>query len=304
LGAALATQPVIGTIVGTVLGGMLIGENDNYQRLFWAMGLFVIAMGLLSLFVMKDAPTLRPYRQDGFWKQFSTVFRGAKGFFTHRELMLVSITTALFFIPFNVYFVHMGNWLIYHLGFTPDKMGLIEGIGLIVAMALAIPAISLINRNKTPFIAAFAMIVDMIGLWVIYLFARPGMVDPTNVFSVSNLVLLLGVFLVGSGYVLIMQSMTMWVKQLYPEESRGQFEGVRVAFFTLIPMLIGTLIGNMIIKNGAGTFVNDYGIEENIPTEAIFFWAAIMLIAAFVPLYFAAQDYRRRVKVGAEAKEA
>lgn len=303
LGAALATQPVIGTIVGTVLGGMLIGSNDNYQRLFWTMGLFVIAMGVLSLFVMRDAPTLKPNKQGGFWKQFSTVFR-VKGFFSRRELVLVSITTTLFFIPFNIYFVHMGNWLIYHMGFTPDSMGLIEGVGLILAMALAIPAIFLINRNKTPLVAAAAMVIDMIGLWVMYLFVRPGTVDTANVFSAANLVLILGVFLVGSGYVLIAQSMTMWVKQLYPEDSRGQFEGIRVTFFTLLPMIIGTIIGNIVIKTGTGTIVNEYGITENIPTEAIFFWAAIILIAAFIPLIFAARDYRKRVQADAAIKEA
>lgn len=295
LGAALATQPVIGTIVGTVIGGMLIGDNDNYQRLFWTMGIFVILMGILSLFVMKDAPTLTPNRQGGFWKQFATVFSGAKGFFSNRELILVSVTTTLFFIPFNIYFVHMGNWLIYHLGFTASSMGFVEGIGLIAAMVLAIPAIFLINRNRTPLVAAAAMIIDMIGLWVMYLFVRPETVDTANVFSAQNLILFLGVFLVGSGYVLITQAMLMWVKQLYPEESRGQFEGIRVLFFTLIPMIIGTVIGNIIIKTGAGTFVNDYGIAENIPTEAIFFWAAILLIAAFIPLGFAARNYRERI---------
>jgi len=302
LGAALATQPVIGTIVGTVIGGMLIGENDNYQRLFWAMGLFVIAMGVLSLFVMKDAPALKPNKQGGFWRQFSAVFRG-KGFFSRQELVLVSLTSMFFFIPFNIYFVHMGNWMIYHMGFTPDKMGLIEGVGLIAAMVLAIPAISLINRNKTPLVAAAAMIIDMIGLWVIYLFVRPGTVDTTNVFSAANLVLILGVFLVGAGYVLIAQSMTMWVKQLYPEDSRGQFEGIRITFFTLLPMLIGTLIGNFIIKHSAGTFVDENGITQNIPTEAIFFWAAIILISAFIPLFFAARDYRKRIQATTEVKE-
>ncbi|HQB06918.1 MAG TPA: MFS transporter [Rectinema sp.] len=301
LGAALATQPVIGTIVGTVLGGMLIGPEDNYQRLFWAMGIFVIAMGILSLFTMKDAPSLKPHKEGKFWDQFLSVF-SFKGFFSRRELVLVSITTALFFIPFNIYFVHMGNWLIYRIGFTPDSMGLIEGVGLIAAMALVIPAIGLINRNKTPLVAGIAIIIDMIGLWVIYLFVRPGMVDIENVFSTKNIVLFLGVFLAGGGYVLIAQCMTMWVKQLYPEQNRGQFEGVRITFFTLIPMIIGTVIGNIIIKTGSGTFLNEFGIMENIPTEAIYLWAAILLVPAFIPLGFASRDYHRRVEENAAVK--
>ena len=34
IGASLATQPVIGTILGTVIGGFLVGSEDNYLRLF------------------------------------------------------------------------------------------------------------------------------------------------------------------------------------------------------------------------------------------------------------------------------
>ncbi len=297
IGAALATQPVIGTIVGTVLGGMLIGDNQNYQLLFWVMGIFVIAMGMFSLFVMKDAPALKPNKDGAFWRQFSKVFN-FKNFFGRRELVLVSVTTALFFIPFNIYFSYMGNWLIYRMGFTEATMGLIQGAGLIAAMLLAIPAVWLINHNKTPYVGAAAIIINIIGLWALYLFAKPGAVDTANIFSAVNVPLLFAVFMVGAGYILIMQSMTMWVKQLYPAENRGQFEGIRVMFFTLIPMIIGTIIGNEIIKNGAGTVVNKYGITENIPTESMYLWAAILVMLAFVPLYFAGRQYYKRLKSG------
>lgn len=300
IGAALATQPVIGTIVGTVLGGMLIGSDDNYQRLFWVMGLFVIAMGVLSLLTLREAPGLKANKEGPFWRQFGSVFN-FKGFFAQRELVLVCVTTTLFFIAFNVYFVQMGNWMIYYMGFSPDTMGLIQGIGLIAAMLLAIPAARLINRNRTPHVGAAAIVINMIGLWVLYLFVRPGTVDTGGIFSAANVPLLLAIFMAGSGYILIMQSMTMWVKQLYPAHNRGQYEGIRVMFFTLIPMIIGTSIGNEVIKGGAGTIVNEYGITENIPTESIYLWAAVLVLLAFIPLYFAGRRYYRRLK-GAEIK--
>ncbi len=296
IGAVLAIQPIIGTIVGTVFGGLLIGGNDNYQRLFWTMGLFVIAVGTLSLLFMKDSPALKPHREGSFWHQFGSVFN-FKGFFSQKELLLVCVTATLFFIPFNVYFVHMGNWMIYRMGFDAGSMGLIEGLGLILASLLVIPAIGFINRNKTPSVTALAVIVNIAGLLAFSFFIRPDTVDTVNLFSAVNLPLFVAVFLVGAGYVLVIQSMTMWVKQLYPEDSRGQFEGIRVAFFTLVPMMIGTVIGNIIIKNGAGSIVNDYGITENIPTESIYTWAAALVVLTFVPLFFAARMYRRRIEL-------
>jgi hypothetical protein len=135
----------------------------------------------------------------------------------------------------------------------------------------------------------------MAGLLVLSFFIRPGGVDTASIFSATNLPLFIAVFLVGAGYVLVIQSTTMWVKQLYPEDSRGQFEGIRVAFFTLIPMMIGTVIGNIIIKNGAGSIVNEQGITENIPTESIYMWAAALSVLIFIPLAFATRMYRERV---------
>jgi hypothetical protein len=93
-----------------------------------------------------------------------------------------------------------------------------------------------------------------------------------------------------------MQSMNMWIRQLYPEESHGQFEGIRILSFILIPMLVGTIIGNIIIKTGAGSIVNEFGFTENIPTESLFKWAALLLIPVFIPLYFASKLYYKRVK--------
>ncbi len=295
VGAVLAFLPIMGTIIGTVLGGLLIGSNDNYNRLFWCMGLYVIAMGGLSLLFLKDSPTLVPHRRGTLWQQFIEIFH-AQGVLKQKELLLVCVTTALFFIPFNVYFVHMGNWMIYRMGFGADSMGVIQGISLLLASLLVIPCIRLINNNKTPIIAFVAIIINMIGLWGLALFIRPEYVNTQNVFSSQNLLLFFTIFLAGAGYVLVVQSMTMWVKQLYPQESRGQFEGIRILFFTLIPMIIGTLIGNIIIKNGAGSIVNEYGITENIPTESIYLWAALLLIFPMIPLLFGAKSYYKRVR--------
>ncbi len=300
IGAALATQPVIGTIVGTVLGGMLIGSDDNYQRLFWVMGIFVICMGVLSLLFMRDAPGLKPHRDGGFWRQFGSVFN-LKAFLAQRELALACLVAIAFFIPFNVYFVHMGNWMIYHLGFSPDNMGYIQGLSLAAAMLLAVPAAAFINRRKTPAVAGAAVAINIVGVLVLFLFVRPQNLDAAHAFAAANLPLFIGAFLAGGGYILMMQSATMWVKQLYPKTSHGQFEGIRIVSFTMLPMVIGTLIGNLIVKNGAGTVVNEYGITENIPTESIFLAAGLLMLLVFIPLVFAARLYNKRVQREADA---
>jgi MFS family permease len=299
VGAVLAVLPVIGTVLGTIVGGMLIGSDDNYQMLFWVMGLFVIASGVLSLIFLKDAPHVTPHKEGSFWQQFSQVFR-FKDMLKQRELLMACLTSTVFFIAFNIYFTHMGNWLIYRMGFDASSMGLIEGIGLLLASLLVIPGIKLINNNKTPLLAAISIVLNFVGVVYIFFTVHPNTVNPAKLFSLPNLPLFIGVFLAGAGYILITQSLTMWVKELYPEEAKGQFEGIRIAFFALLPMFGGTILANIIVKNGSGTFVNDYGITENIPTESIYGWAAVIVLFAFIPLFIGAKDYWKRKKAHSE----
>ena len=180
------------------------------------------------------------------------------------------------------------------MGFDAGSMGLIEGIALLLASFLVIPGIWMINHNKTPLLAGISILLNFIGIVYIYFTVSPDTVDPSNLFSLPNLPLFVGVFLAGGGYILIAQSLTMWVKELYPEEAKAQFEGIRITFFTLLPMFGGTILGNIIIKNGSGTFVNDHGITENIPTESIYGWGAVIVVFAFIPLIIAAKDYFKR----------
>lgn len=308
VGAALAALPIFGTVVGTLLGGALVeigstaGDHgtDNYILLFSVMGGFVILMGVISLFIMKDAPDVAPYKEGSFASQMFSAFnfKKLKKNPDNKEMWLACVVVCVFFIPFNFYFTHMGNWMLYDLGFSAGDMGLIEGIGLLLAVVLTIPFSKLINSNKIPLVTLIAVIVNAIGLFLISMLVKdPSNVDNTTAFAAKNLPLLGCVFLVGLGYVLIMQSGMIWVRGLFPKETRGQFEGVRVLFFTLIPMLIGTLVGNAIIKNTeGGVFTNpDTGAVEQIPQENMFLWAGILVVLTLIPLYFAAKEYKKRL---------
>lgn len=315
IGAALAALPVIGTVIGTVLGGMLVNVGnetvgtdaynpvlDNYQLLFWTMGIFVILVGVISLFIMKDHPSLEQNKKGSFISQVTDIFRFStlKGNKNLKELLLANLVACFFFIPFNFYFTHMGNWIIYDIGFTAGDMGLIQGIALLLAVLVTIPFIKLINKDKIPLVALISIISNALGLFLIYIFVKDSSsVDVLNLFSAKNIPMFICVFLVGVGYVLITQACMIWVKGLFPNESKGQFEGVRVCFFTLIPMLIGTLIGNVIIKTTAQIGepkYDTYGHLIEVPQENLFLFAGILVIFTLIPLFFASKAYKNRIK--------
>jgi len=291
IGAAIATQPIIGTIFGTIVGGLLVGSRDNYLLLFSVMGGLVIVLGLVALARMKDAATLKPSVKGTFRQQFLSVFN-FKRYIAMKELVWVNLTLSAYFIAFNMYFTHIGNYVIYYLGFSADKMGLIEGLALIAAMAVVIPTSALINRNKSPLLCALSIITNFAGVMLLGLFVRPGNVDTSSLF---NPVLLLGVFLIGVGYVLFLQTITVWSKELYPADARGQFEGIRILFFVLIPMVVAPLLANPIIKR-SGAFIDADGFTAYLPTYVLFLAAGGLIMLTFVPLYFASRLYGRRLK--------
>ena len=295
LGAALATQPVIGTILGTVVGGMLVGSNDNYMRLFLVMGVAVIFFGVYCLFVMQDAPGLRPSRRGTFWQQFVSILN-FKNYLRHRELAWVNLALAVYFIAFNMYFTHIGNYMIYYLGFSADRMGYIEGIALVAAMLCTVPCSGLLNRGHAPLLCVASTLINSCGVAIIGLFVTPQSIDPNTLW---NPVLLLGVFLLGMGYVLFLQSITVWSKQLYPEDARGQFEGIRILFFVLIPMIVAPLISNPIIKK-SGAFTDGNGFTVYLPTNTLFLVGAGLVLLTVIPLIPAMRLQRRRLAQGAQ----
>ena len=285
IGAALATQPVIGTIIGTVLGGILIGKNDNYMRLFIIMGGLVILCGILALFLVKDEPDLKPNKRGSFRDQLFSAFNFRK-LMKHKELLWVFLVLTVYFIAFNVYYPHVGNYMIYYLGFSPDNIGIIQGIALILGMFSVIPASRLLNRNRFVAASSIAIIFSVTGVGMLGLFGRPGKVDPT---TILNWNLLIGMFFFGCGYIMFMQVTSVWMKQLFPEEAKGQFEGFRIIFFVLIPWVVSPLIANPIIKSN-GQITDTNGMAAYLPTHVLFLISTALIILTFVPLVFAARE--------------
>ena len=90
----------------------------------------------------------------------------------------------------------------------------------------------------------------------------------------------------------------VWVRGLFPKENRGQFEGIRSLFFTLIPMFIGTLTGGIIIKyTPQPVEVHDqYGHIIDVPQENLFLYSALMVLLTIIPLIFAWREFDKELK--------
>ena len=96
-------------------------------------------------------------------------------------------------------------------------------------------------------------------------------------------------FILGTLYVVPMMLIRVltgaWSMDLYPAGSRGQFQGVRMIFQVMIPLMVGPLIGSFIIAQvGIPTVLN--GQAGFIPTSEIYWANALVALLAVIPLLF------------------
>lgn len=141
------------------------------------------------------------------------------------------LVMTVYFIGFNVYFPYITIYFVNYLGYGYGMTGIIQGVGLLAAAVMTIPAARFIDRGKTPQVILAALLCNTAGLLLVSL-------------SQSLAVLLIGVFGAGIGYILVLQALTAWMKNLYPEDQRGQFEGIKQIFFVCVPMIIGPAIAD------------------------------------------------------------
>ena len=276
---ALAVMPVFATIFGAIVSGIIIDALDFFA-FFTIMGGLVSVMGVVCLFTLRDAPGLTPNRgQGGFWHQFFSVFDW-RIVGRNRELFWVFLVMTVYFIGFNVYFPYITVYFTDNLGMDYTLTGIVQGVGLLAAAAFTIPAAKWIDKGRCAAVIAAAVAVNLVGLAV---------VSFTNVLPV----LLLGVFGAGFGYILVLQALTAWMKNLYPEEQRGQFEGVKQLFFVCVPMIAGPAIATPVINSlGVEKVVN--GVSGMVPGSSLFLISGLVTALCLLPLVPAAKRERER----------
>ncbi len=282
LGAVIAVQPVIATIIGSLGGGFIIGAL-GYLWFFVIMGLFVIAIGVYSFLTIKDSPDLKPNKDPkGYFHQFAQAFN-FKLLIENKLLLLVLLIFAVFFISFNVYFPHILNFFIYSYGYDEGMAGVLLGVGLVVAIPFTFLAGKFINKGKFVPVISLALIANILGLFIMTLtkYAEGTML---------TVVIIIATFFVGTGYMVIYQSLMIWAKNLYPESQRGQLEGVRLFFYVCVPMVLGPAIANPVIEKLGKAITIEYesgSVAGFAPSAELFYVAIAVAVLTFIPIYLA-----------------
>ena len=95
-----------------------------------------------------------------------------------------------------------------------------------------------------------------------------------------------GVLMMG-GILSLTGAFTSSFQDYLPEGTEGRFQGVRMCFMVLIPMIIGPVISLLIGLDAMG--MNG---ENFVPPNAMFLAAAVVALLAAVPIWFVRKNAR------------
>ncbi|MGX8693102.1 MAG: MFS transporter [Clostridia bacterium] len=248
-------------------------QQGRWREFFNIFGVAVTAVGLLSFFLIKDTPSLSPRRggvRELLYGLRPDVVRA------NPELYLSLGAFAIFSIALQVYYPYIIIYIQNYLKI--DNYALVLGVVLILASVVSVTAGRFIDRvGKLRFAvpAALVMAVGLVGMF----FVRG-----------AAAVMVAGTVMM-SGHMLLSAALSALIRDWTPEGKVGHFQGIRMIFAVLLPMLIGPNIGAAVIRGSDSTYV-DLGVVKSVPTPGIYLTAALILLFCLVPVFL----LRRREK--------
>ncbi|MBR5201799.1 MAG: MFS transporter [Clostridia bacterium] len=267
-----------------VVGSMAQGGAIPYSAFFIGLGVVVTLAGIVALFVVDNPKKLEDAKKDestpktSYWADLFYGFR-PDVIKENSKLYLILVATGIFNCAFQVFFPYLLTYFGEVVIKANEELFAAMPISLIVVGAAAVITLvagivvllKIYNKSKA---AAFipSVISLIIGLLVMF-------------FAKTNLYLMLvGAAFTLVGYIVIMIQFGANVRDSIPQDKVGLFQGVRMIFFVLIPMVVGPTLGNIATKNSTVTITDISGAESMLPTEMMFLYAAIVAVFIFIPL--------------------
>lgn len=261
----LSVLPLLSMLI--VFGALdPLTQEGRWDTFFIIIGAATLAAGLISVPLMKEPvittekTPLWPKIKYGFEKQ--VIKDNPKLYLSLLALLILSISTQIY-MPYLI--IYMQNYL------KIDNYALVLAIVLIGASIASVIGGRLIDKFGKETIAKQAINVQLFGLLGMY-FLR----DLVAV-TIAGLIMM-------SGFMVLLAAINGLIQDYLPQGMAGRFQGVRMIFAVMLPMIIGPFIGSLVIKNSNETYV-DLGVVKQVPTPNIFLAAVIALFFIIVPFY-------------------
>jgi len=263
--SVLSILPLISMLV---IFGLFDGltQQGRWQEFFGIFGVMVTAVGIVSLVIIKDDAALRP-GDDSYFKNLLYGLRPSV-VLENRDLYLSFAACCIFSVAVQVFFPYLIIYIQHFLGISDYAM--ILGVVLIVASIVSVMSGRYIDRyGKMAFVTPAAMTM-LVGLVAMFFVRRPLSV------TLAGTVMM-------SGYMMVNAALNANIRDWTPVDKVGHFQGVRMIFAVLLPMITGPAIGAAVIRGSGSTYV-ELGQIKSVPTPDIYIAAAVILLMVYLPV--------------------
>ena len=272
--SVLAILPLISMLV---IFGLFDGltQQGRWREFFAIFGAAVTAVGFVSIFLIKDDAKLRP-RQDSYIKNLLYGLR-PDVVKANPQLYLSFAAFCLFSVAVQVFFPYLIIYIQNYLGIT--DYALILGVVLILASVFSVISgkfIDKIGKMRFTVPAAVIMLTGLAGMYFVRE-SLPVMVAGTVMMS---------------GYMMMSAALGANIRDWTPADKVGHFQGIRMIFAVLLPMIIGPAIGAAVIRGSDSTYI-DLGQVKSVPTPDIYLAAAIVLLTVAIPVLLLRKSERK-----------
>ena len=256
--SVLAILPLISMLV---IFGAFDGmtQRGEWRKFFAIFGGLVTLTGLVGCFLIEEPklqPRKEPYLRNLVYGLRPSVVRA------HPALYLALAAFCVFSVAVQTFFPYLIIYIQNYLKI--EGYAIVLGVVLIVASAVSVLFGRVIDRVgplRFTLPAALVMFAGLIGMF----FAR------------GMLAVILAGCVMMSGYMLVTAALSGEIRDRTPEGKAGHFQGIRMIFGVLLPMILGPALGAAVIRNSDSTYV-ELGVVKTVPTPGIFLAAAVVLL--------------------------
>ena len=288
--AILSMLPVFAVIVVFIgLGSFYSSTNESNSTFFLILGCIPTAAGIIGLLVMKDAPKVETRKRDDSIRDALYGFR--REVVRENRMMFVCLTAfCIVSISQQTFFSYLMNFVIKTLGYGDAFVVPVAVIILGAAISTGVLGVLFDRFGRRHFYYPLLALM-ILGTLSFFLLRNIHGAAGTVVLFVGG-ILMMGAILSLTG------ALQSAFQDYIPEGYEGRFQGVRMCFTVLIPMIIGPIISMIIGLDAMGMNGEDFA-----PTYEIFLAAAIVAVFAAIPLFFVRRDDTRLREAAAQKRK-
>ncbi len=285
--SVLSVFPLLALIAVILVAGIFVDVEGpkRWDIFFYIFGGITLVIGIITIFLApKDI--VKANKEEPYWKNIIHGFRPSV-IKANPILYITLIAFMVFNIGLQVFMPYFILYVQNVLGITGDNFTVSLGAVLLIASLITVVFglfMDKIGKNK---IMIPALIVGAVG--GVTIFAIPG-----GQGMGTQVGLIIGGIVLMSGYLISTAVLGAKVRDYTPTNEVGLFQGVRMIFTVLIPMIIGPMvIAEIICRLGGNPYQNEYGVTVYPPNKWLFFATGVIFALAIIPVIIMIRKERR-----------